>query len=79
MSGGILSPKLDLNSASLLATMAAVMVKARLVSVWFILGAELSSNLLLGNSGSCSTAFHQPNDNQVQVQCEDDNVRNYSF
>lgn len=26
------------------------------------------------NSGSCNTAFHQPNDNQVQVQCQDDNV-----
>ncbi|KIP11607.1 hypothetical protein PHLGIDRAFT_99429 [Phlebiopsis gigantea 11061_1 CR5-6] len=26
------------------------------------------------DSESCDTAFHQPNDNQVQVQCEEDNV-----
>lgn len=28
----------------------------------------------IGNSGSCNTAFFQPNDNQVQVQCQADNV-----
>ncbi|KAI0793215.1 hypothetical protein C8Q75DRAFT_791641 [Abortiporus biennis] len=30
------------------------------------------------NSGSCSSAFFKPDDNQVQVACQDNNVRQHS-
>lgn len=57
------------------------MVKVRLVSANSIFLIRLSlkpSDILLGSSESCNTAFHQPNDNQVQVQCEEDNVSSLS-
>lgn len=35
-------------------------------------------HMFTGNTATCNTAFFKPDDNQVQVQCEDNNVRSFS-